>query len=133
MSFISADEIAEIKEKLEADSLEAKAFMHETFLYVLTDHEQNVCGVPVRIVGMRTGPVEEGPFYVDLVIETPVPDFYVYMQNIFVDSMSNMDRKTGKNVGPALCKPEDTDRVMEIVNAPRYSDGLKVVVDNTKE
>ena len=132
MSFISADGIAKLKEKLEPGSLEAQAFMHETFLYVLTDQNKNLCGVPVRIVGMRHGPVEEGPFYVDLVIETPVPDFYTFMPNVHVDSMTVYDRAGVEKIGSALCRPEDIPKVTEIVNAPRYEDGLKVVVDNTK-
>ena len=131
MNFINDQEIAQLKEKLIPGSLEEKAFMHETFIYILTSGGKHLCGLPVHIVGMRAGPVADGPFYVDLIVDTPVPDFYTYMQNVHVDSMALYDRQGTEKTGTALCKPEDISKVIEIINAPRFEDGLTMVVNNS--
>lgn len=128
MKFITTQDVAARAAALEGlDTLEARLFGANIVYYVLLNQGLSVTGLPARIVGLRPGPDEESPFHVDLVIDTAVDVTFLLLENLFVDSISVRHRITGAVETPACCIIEDLEKVIELVNAPRFSDGLRVI------
>lgn len=135
MLFISTIEIDRLKQET-TDPLKLRVIGMPLWYYFLTDNGNGVCGMPVKVIGMRQGPEgNDGPFFIDIAVETPVPDFFSLHNNLSVRSLTLEERDgSGKEINePTVCPYDEVDKIMEIINAPRYSDGLKVVVDNTKQ
>jgi hypothetical protein len=125
--FVTVSDIKALAQDLDMSLVESQLFGMEIEYYVLLDGDQTVCGVPAAIIGARSSGEADAPFYVDLVVESPVEGVFTIIENVFVNSLTVEHRKTGDSEGVALCMVKDTERVIEIINAPRFGDGLKIV------
>lgn len=88
---------------------------HTAFLSShVIDGSDNICGFDVIVFAVRLVDDDSArpDFYVDLAFETSVAGFYITLDNVLVTSVSTVSLEG--QVGHALCKYEDVDRITKV-------------------
>ena len=109
-----------VKTGSQQNQLKAKMVGHKTqYFFAIRDGEKviGICGLPVKILSIyqkEDGQLDDEDYFVDLAVETRVPEFYTEVKGILVTSISLTDQKGNCEVG--LCNYADVNIVNEIMN-----------------
>jgi hypothetical protein len=126
MEFISIKDIERIQASITDEHI-LMAFMGHVDYFFLLDDGEGVASMPAQMVGARYTGDSEAPFYIDLVVKTPTEDVFVLLRNLHANSLNLASRSTDEHAGVGIAQVHEIEKIMEIVNAPRFSDGLRLV------
>jgi hypothetical protein len=113
-AFITGNEIKVVQEAETDDRIKSAIGTHVEY-YFLTENGNGLCGLPAVMVGMRKDPAseEDGPFFIDLGIHTPVPEIYVYLKDLRVLTLK-VDRLDGSEAPISVAKADEMDDIIRI-------------------
>jgi len=95
----------------------------KTEYFTLVDDGNGLASIETIVVNAEPGNDRDAPFKVDLALPTHVEGIFFLMKDLIVNSLGLVNRKDGTDLHiPAVCLAEHTDKIAEIMNAPRYGE-----------
>jgi len=97
-----------------ASAQEKSIFDCKADFFSLMSGSPIMCSVPIKVVGMRRGYTEDGPFFIDFAVETPTKGVHTLHSNVRVLylSLECRDGLPADSVG--FCRPEEVDELFRI-------------------